>query len=87
MLTITSEGSEVACKCFGTHTGLIGECGPYYSTREAADNVADEVTVGHVIIANAASSEDGGAEAVDDGCGTLAVIYVLGTLIADAATI
>lgn len=62
-----SEGSEVACTCFGTHTGLIGLCGPYYSAHETADNLADEVSVGHVSYTEAITSLDNGTCAADDG--------------------
>lgn len=78
----------MACKRFGTHTGSIGEWGSYYSAHEAADNVADEVSVGYRDITDAVSSVDGGAWACDNGCGTLADEYFAEKkLVAEAASI
>lgn len=54
-----SEGSEVACKCLVTHTGLIDICGSTYRTRETTDNVADEVSLGYGSYTAAASYVDG----------------------------
>lgn len=46
--TKASKGSDVACKCLGTHTGDMDDgIGSYYTAPEAADNVTDEVSVGY----------------------------------------
>lgn len=71
-VSMASEGPDVACKCLGTHTGLMDLCGPTYRARETTDNVADEVSVGYRDMAIAMASFDGSAEAVDNGWGTFA---------------
>lgn len=86
--SVASEGSDVACKWFGTHTGLNDMCGSTYRSRETADNGADEVTGGRRIKSEATSYGDGLAEACDNGCGTLAdAEFKIKSSGAEAATI
>lgn len=85
--TCASEGSEVACSCLGTHTGLILVCGSYYSAHEAADNSTDEVSVGPRIYTEAIPNDDGSRMTIDNGCGTLIGSYEMGKLVTEAASI
>ncbi len=77
----------MARKCFLTHTGDIYSKGPYYPAHEAADNLTDEVSVGHRNITDAITNVDNLTIAKDNGCGTFADTYEKeGKLVSEAAT-